>query len=599
MHERIIRKVFAAATFILLLIGFNYAAHCQSLEQARWRFDEFYKYDKDQPFNLKEILLRETDKYKLYRWAFDSVHSKRVTALFLAPKGIKDRAPVILILHGYMGRKEDVISSLDIVSSAGYACLALDAEYHGERSVTGKDLYSKLGYSSRDGIIQTVLDFRRAVDILEMRPEIDPARIGYIGASMGGVFGGVIAAVDQRIRAATLVVGGADWAYLARASVVSDALGLLRGENRIIPKDFGVVIAPADPINWAHNISPRPVLMLNAKYDILVNPLSNKKLFARLNEPKMIVWFAEGHDLSFEPVIKITLEFFNDYLKGDKDPASLGAIVEGYRTKPMRMKLKTPLPEPVTDMPLADFFNYDSFLPLNAKFEKAEDSRWQNHYRAEWQSTHDKTVRGDLYLPAPPEKGPIPTVIYLRALNSDGTEVTDFLDTAVRQGYAVLVMDLPCGERTNPGCRFFSPLVYATRNNILQSIFDVRRAIDFLAARTDAVAASTGFILATSGKINSETAAIAAAVDERIQTLLLLPGKHDDEFLNEVNNIKTTGKYEELQAALDWTSLSIYAPALKGKRIFAVGSASEYLETAGNQINITQSDSLDSVLNTP
>ena len=596
MHKRFPRKpTFITAAILISLICFNCIARAQSLEQARWKFDEFYKYDKDLPFNLKERPLRETDTYKLYHWTFTSVHGKRVTALFLTPKNLKKPVPVILVLHGYLGSKNEMLAGADIVPPAGYACLALDAEYHGERTVAGKSIYSKQMYSSRDAMVQTIVDYRRAVDLLETRREIDPKRIGYMGNSMGGIIGAVITAVEPRIRAATLVVGGADWAYLSKASVVSEELGLTKGKNPLNPKKFQGIIAPADPINWAQKISPRPVLMLNAKYDILVNPLANKKLFARLNEPKKIIWFANGHDLPPDTVISITLDFFNAYLKGSQNPTAFGTIVEGYKTTPLSMKLKTPLPEPVIDMPLVDLFNYDSFLPLNAAVKKIDDAQWNNHNRVSWMSMHDKTVPGDLYLPEPPEKGPFPAVVYLRELNSNTQEPIEILPVALSNGYAVLVMDLEySGKRALPSHAFLSPLIYTTRDNMLQSLFDVRRAYDFLATCPE-IASNSGFILATSGKINSQLAAIVTAIDDRTHTLLLIPGKHYDEFLKNIDNIKSTGRYDALQDALSWATPSIYSSALSQKRILTMGSSYKYIEATDNQTNITHLDSINSV----
>jgi hypothetical protein len=48
-------------------------------------------------------------------------------------------------------------------------------------------------------------DDRRTVDYLATRPEVDPGRIGCVGLSVGGYRSAVLAAVDERIRAAVAV----------------------------------------------------------------------------------------------------------------------------------------------------------------------------------------------------------------------------------------------------------------------------------------------------------------------------------------------------------------------------------------------------------
>ena len=48
-------------------------------------------------------------------------------------------------------------------------------------------------------------DDRRTVDYLQSRPEVDPERIGVVGLSVGGFRSALLAAVDERIRAAVAV----------------------------------------------------------------------------------------------------------------------------------------------------------------------------------------------------------------------------------------------------------------------------------------------------------------------------------------------------------------------------------------------------------
>src|SRR6185436_15642162 len=45
----------------------------------------------------------------------------------------------------------------------------------------------------------------RSVDYLVSRPEVDPARIGCVGLSVGGVRSAHLAALDDRIKAAVVV----------------------------------------------------------------------------------------------------------------------------------------------------------------------------------------------------------------------------------------------------------------------------------------------------------------------------------------------------------------------------------------------------------
>jgi dienelactone hydrolase len=55
--------------------------------------------------------------------------------------------------------------------------------------------------------IQTVKDFRRCVDYLETRPDVDAGKLAYYGMSWGGDLGAIIPAVEDRLEASVLVAG--------------------------------------------------------------------------------------------------------------------------------------------------------------------------------------------------------------------------------------------------------------------------------------------------------------------------------------------------------------------------------------------------------
>ena len=92
----------------------------------------------------------------------------------------------------------------------------------------------------RDLALQAMKDMRRSIDYLETRDDIDHERIAYYGMSGGAVFGPLALAIEQRFKAAVLVVGGFyTWIELPAA---------------------------ADPLNHAPRVKT-PVLMVNGNED--------------------------------------------------------------------------------------------------------------------------------------------------------------------------------------------------------------------------------------------------------------------------------------------------------------------------------------------
>jgi len=170
--------------------------------------------------------------------------------------------------------------------------MILDAQYHGDRSVTGRDMFSQNFVQDRNGMAQTVVDYRRAIDYLETRSEIESQNAFVMGISMGGIIGGIVASVEGRAHATSLIVAGGDWEELVSNSDLPPAEPMreaLNGHYEVIPRYFGIV----DPIHTVHQISPRPLQMHNGIYDTTVP--TEQALFDAALEPKEIFWYPASH----------------------------------------------------------------------------------------------------------------------------------------------------------------------------------------------------------------------------------------------------------------------------------------------------------------
>ena len=75
-----------------------------------------------------------------------------------------------------------------------------------ERRLTTSDAIGSIQMAETR--IQQVKDFRRSVDYLETRPEIDAKKLAYMGYSWGGRMAPIILAVEDRPRTGIIVIGG-------------------------------------------------------------------------------------------------------------------------------------------------------------------------------------------------------------------------------------------------------------------------------------------------------------------------------------------------------------------------------------------------------
>jgi len=109
--------------------------------------------------------------------------------------------------------------------------------YERDRGITTDQPDTSTAY--RDRVTYWGRDFRRAVDYVVSRSDLDSARVGFLGYSWGGRLGPLLVALEPRLKVAVLYVAG---------------LKL----QRSLPE--------ADPFNYAPRVRI-PVLMANGRYD--------------------------------------------------------------------------------------------------------------------------------------------------------------------------------------------------------------------------------------------------------------------------------------------------------------------------------------------
>lgn len=280
-------------------------------------YRDLYAYDKALPLKAEERLIEDNPDYMLFKIYYDSVNKIRVPALLSIPKGGVKPCPCILFLHGYGGRKEDAVALMKIAARHGYSVISIDAEYHGERKIPGVELYSPDLEMSREGIIQTVIDLRRAVDYLESNENIDAGRIAYIGGSMGGIFGGILVGVEDRLKTAVLITAGGNISLMVRLSThhTMPAIRRFIAETGISYEDFQKAVDPVDPINFIDKFS-KPILFHLGLKDDVVPAEAGRQLAEKAKEPKKVYWYDAGHSLPSEIVAARTLNWLEYHLLG-------------------------------------------------------------------------------------------------------------------------------------------------------------------------------------------------------------------------------------------------------------------------------------------
>ncbi len=246
-----------------------------------------------------------------------------IPAEYYLPANLKPgepRRPAVIVLHILNGNFELERMLCTVLAENGVPALMFKLPYYGERGgpegrrqLLGKvDLFTGC-------LEQALLDVRRTADVLCARPEVDPARLGVSGISLGALLAAAACGVEPRLQRAELILGGAQLHRILETARETRALReSLAGLGPAERARVDAALERVEPLRHAEALrrlaSGGRLLMINAAEDEVIPPECTRALAEAAGAADKVVWLpGMGHYTAMAAlpqILRETVSFF-------------------------------------------------------------------------------------------------------------------------------------------------------------------------------------------------------------------------------------------------------------------------------------------------
>jgi dienelactone hydrolase len=290
-------------TILLLTFALTCSAAASAQSAGAPAFEELVKqfdYDVKAAPDVREVGRERRPGATVIDLTYASPRGGRVPAYLVMPEG---RGPFAAVLFGHwmmegspLKNRREFLEEALVLARAGAVSLLIDTPLVRPGFVPEKDEKRAAEQSSEVGR-QQVVDFRRGLDILLARRDVDPKRVAYVGHSFDAHVGAILAAVEKRVGSFVLMAGEyADEEYVFDPE--NEAMVKVRqrfGDEAL--REFFRDYAWDDPVHFVGHSAPAAVFLQFGKKDKPITEKMARRDFARFNEPKRIGFYDAGHEL--------------------------------------------------------------------------------------------------------------------------------------------------------------------------------------------------------------------------------------------------------------------------------------------------------------
>lgn len=254
-----------------------------------------FNYDKSIPLNVNRISLRVQDGVTIEDITYTGSNGDTVPAYLVIPKRSGKFAGVIwghwLMPGAANSNRDEFLDEATALAPSGVVSLLIDAPQ------------KRPNFKAAPGpvlIAQQVVDLRQGLDLLFSRPDIDAARVAYVGHSWDSGPGAILDAVDKRLVAFVFMSGPESTREYVLSSPDMNALRKNNDTSQVAEVEQSLnANAWADPGSYAAKLGPAPALFQYGLHDEKWVPLAYAKDYvAMASGPKTVAFYDADHALN-------------------------------------------------------------------------------------------------------------------------------------------------------------------------------------------------------------------------------------------------------------------------------------------------------------
>jgi hypothetical protein len=243
-----------------------------------------FEYNRKSPLDVEESSVEHRNGVSVHDISYAGLADKRVRAYLVMPLHNGPFAGMIFV-HPGPGNRSTFLDEAITLAEMGAVSILIDAPWaypeFGEQAMkmTAEDM--------RHMFVQTAMNIRRGVDLIQSLSGVDAKRIGYVGHSLGALLGGVLSGVEKRIKAYVLMAGTGSFTDVAVLNMPD-----LKGRKL---EEYSCTMGPIDPIYYVRHAAPSSLFFQFGLQDAFYPKKKFLEYYEAGSDPKSIQWYETDH----------------------------------------------------------------------------------------------------------------------------------------------------------------------------------------------------------------------------------------------------------------------------------------------------------------